>query len=83
MNTQPEGTQTQLDRHLAMKCEVCGQTNWGTDPERFALIAVGPGPDTAMSIDARATKAISVRVLVCNGCGAIRLLDSKMAEIHR
>jgi len=59
---------------LKVTCEICGFVGeWDTSPGRFALVAVG-SDDT---IDLRPEAALPVNVMVCEGCGAIRLLEAR------
>ena len=59
---------------LKVTCDICGQVaDWNTLPGRFALVAVGSDD----SLDPRPAAALPVHVMLCEGCGAIRLLEAQ------
>jgi hypothetical protein len=68
---------TNLDQHLSHNCVVCEMVAWHLPDERLALVELdGNG---AVKVSGR---ALPVRALVCQGCGAIRMIDEWIAETH-
>jgi hypothetical protein len=76
MATNPERPKTQLDGHLASKCDLCGASEWALPPDTYALIAHEPGG----GIDVRGARALSLRAIVCKSCGVVRLLDAEVGH---
>jgi hypothetical protein len=69
----------QHDPNYKIKCDVCGHiAAFDTAPGRFALVAVS-SDDT---IDLRAPAALPVHVMICDGCGAIRLLQARSLRVN-
>lgn len=79
MEANRDRPKTNLDRHLAHPCSLCGLTEaaWSLADERWAL----------NEVDAKGTliatgRTLPLRALICKGCGAVRLVDEGLADTH-